>query len=122
MFASLVFRLITFDRLNVCLIINFQSLTLELSLAPSFSLSRSLFLSLSPFLPILSSATYVLACCATGTEDLIAACEDICKDKAKNSHKEAAHTVADADTDTHTDAVTATWGASTRLALFDTTH
>lgn len=120
MFASLVFRLITFDRLNVCLIINFQSLTLTLSLAPSFSLSRSLFLSVS--LPLDSYATYVLACCATGTEDLIAACEDICKDKAKNSHKEAAHTVADTDTDTHTDAVTATWGASTRLALFDTTH
>lgn len=96
----------------MCLIINFQSLTLTLTLSTSLSL------------PHLSSATYVLACCATGTEDLIAACEDICKDKAKNTHKEAADTDtdADADTDTHTDAVTATWGASARLALFDTTH
>lgn len=74
--------------------------------------------SVSLSLPNVSSATYVLACCTTGTEDLIAACEDICKDKAKNSHKES----ADTDANTHTDTVTATWGASTRLALFDTTH
>jgi len=29
----------------------------------------------------ISLATYVLTCCATGSKDLIATCEDICKDK-----------------------------------------